>query len=384
MHDKGRGHYNMAVRHTYDIAVLGATAAGYAAAASIAGAGRDVVVVDSPRHSVECPLLDWAPEDFFALRGLPAQLARKVEAQPFFDVTYHSTALDRRAEYHERKAAGYFLANSALVEALASAAAKKGAKVRQTATSPAIRLEEDGVQVLGTSQVSAKVLIVAQNRPEDIITDLSLPVRNVPQSPIVAAALDIPLAGRAAAKGLAGALHVVQSHQRGELAMFFACGNTLHLRVIRSAAVEQQYADELTGMMTALQKAGILPADLAVKKARGAVWHPPSGVALELETHVAKRCLLTGTAGGFADSITGATLATTVKSALLAAQTAMEALDNPDPQGTLTRYKTSWRRSLAEFLRPPNTSLAMLMPLLFVNSRIAAKFTHALLHGQSI
>ena len=87
------------MRHKYDIAVLGATVAGYAAAASIAAAGRDVVVVDSPRHSVECPLLDWIPDDFFSLRGLPAQLARRVEAQPFTDVTYHSTALDRRARW---------------------------------------------------------------------------------------------------------------------------------------------------------------------------------------------------------------------------------------------------------------------------------------------
>ena len=368
--------------HSYDIAVLGATAAGYAAAYRLAAAKRTVVVVDAPRESVECPLADWLPAEFFKLEGLPKSLARLMAPTGFLNVVYHSTHLDRQAEHKSKRILGYFVQNAALVKSLAHAAVEEGVKVRTSETSPAIRLEEDGVVLMGTHQVSARMLIIAQNCPEDVISDLALPVRSVPQSPIVAAALDIALPKGATREE--PAMHIVQSPQKGELGMFFLFDGMAHLRIIRSATGPQQYVADLSNMVAQLQQAKLLPEGLAIQKARGAVWHPPAGVALELETHVAKRCLLTGTSGGFADSVTGATLMPTVQSALLAAEAAHAALDAADPQDALMGYKSSWRETMAEFLRPPNTSLAMLMPLIFVNARIAAKFSQALLHGQSI
>lgn len=371
----------MPMSHVFDIAILGATAAGYAAAYKLAVAKRDVVVIDAPRESVECPLMDWVPAEFFKLPGLPKSLVTQAEATPFNTVVYHSAALDRQAEHKTKKTAGYFLQTAALVKSLSQAAVAKGAKVRTSTTFPAIRLEEDGVLLMGSVQVSTRLLVVAQNRPEDIISDLALPVRSVPQSPIVAAALDIPLASKTKQEP---ALHIVQSQAKGELGMFFLADGAAHLRILRPTLGSRQYVADLSNMVSQLQQAQLLPADLILKKARGAVWHPPAGVALELETHVAKRCLLTGTAGGFADSITGATLTPSVHSALLAADAADDAFESADVQDALTHYKSSWRKTLAEFLRPPNTSLAMLMPLIFANARIAAKFSHALLHGQSI
>ena len=48
------------------------------------------------------------------------------------------------------------------------------------------------------------------------------------------------------------------------------------------------------------------------------------------------------------------------------------------------KFKTSWREHLADYLRPPNTSLRLLLPLLFVNQSIVERFTRALLYGESI
>jgi len=137
-------------------------------------------------------------------------------------------------------------------------------------------------------------------------------------------------------------------------------------------------------MVTNLQRAGILPGSLQIGRARGAIWRPPGGVAAEAETHVAKRCLLAGTAGGFADSITGQTLFPSVRSALIAAEIAMAALRSADPQTALGQYKIAWREKLGDYLRPPGTSLQMLFPLLFVNKRLVRRFTGALLFGKNI
>ncbi len=137
-------------------------------------------------------------------------------------------------------------------------------------------------------------------------------------------------------------------------------------------------------MLSSLQRAGMLPADLPLGRARGAVWHPPAGAALEMESHVAKRCILAGTAGGFCEPVTGQTLRPSVESALLAAQAALAALQSANTQETLMEFKTAWREHLARYLRPPSIPLHLLLPLLFVNRSMVDKFTRALLYGESI
>jgi len=179
-------------------------------------------------------------------------------------------------------------------------------------------------------------------------------------------------------------MHIVIFSERSELGMFFCIGNVLHLRVISRSVASGVRATEMTSLLSHLQRTGLLPADLSLDRAIGAVWYPPTGAALELETHVAKRCLLAGTAGGFADSVTGQTLGPGVVSALIAAETASAALKKTDVQGTLAEFKNSWREELAECIRPPGTSLHLLLPLLFVNSRVVSKFTRTLLAGESI
>jgi len=375
----------MDMKHTYDVVVLGATPAGLAAAHYLAGRDCDVMVIDAPRQPTESPLADWVPRTFFRTRSLPEGLLRQAKGQQFTRVRYHNTALDREVEYRARSAAGHFVQVGNLTKALRAAARSAGVKVGSTATSPAVRLQEDHVELFGTRQVRARLLLIAQNRPNDVLGELAMPLRAVPDQPLLVAGLDVPLSrAKAASRAIAGALHVVELRERTELGMFFVVAGVLHLRVISNSVASGTRAAELSDMLTRLQQVGVLPADLPVGRAKGAVWSPPAGVALDLETHVAKRCLLAGTAGGFVESITGQSLAPSVRSALLAADAAIGALHSDEPQGTLMKYKTSWRRSLANYLRPPNTSLHMLLPLLFVNQRIVSKFTRALLYGENI
>jgi len=375
----------MDMRRLYDVAILGATPAGLAAACYLAKKHCDVVVVRAPTQPTECPLADWVPRTFFRMKHLPTGLVGQSKAQPFFRVCYHNATLAKEVEYRGRAVAGYFVLRSHLTKALRSAATKAGAKVVAMSAPPAIRLEEDHVELSGARHVQAQVLLVAQERPNNILSQLAMPLRTVPGDPLLVAALNIPLPARKASpQTKAGALHVVELAERTELGMFFVTGRVLHLRVVSTSHASGNRVAELSGMLRSLQDADILPSDLPAKGVKGAVWSPPAGVALELETHVAKRCLLAGTAGGFVESITGQSLTPSVRSALLAADVAIEALHSSQPQNTLMKYKTSWRKSLADYLRPPNTSLHMLLPLLFVNRRIVSKFTRALLYGENI
>lgn len=367
----------------YDIAILGATAAGYAAAYRLARDGASVVVVDAPGHPVESSLCDWMGKSFFSLAGLPKSLATKCGAVAFRESCYHNVDLSEIAPCRGRAVVGYFVQSARLIKALRDEAKAAGAKVRTSKTSPAIDLQENRICLFGSTQVHAKVLLVAQSRPTDIISELALPMRIVPLGSLTVAALDVPLTGEAAEQ-VGKAFNVVQLSERTELGMYFAVRQTLHVRVVSSSPAAGTRAAELSTMIADLQDAELLPQKLALGRSRGAVWHPPAGVALELETHVAKRCLLIGTAGGFVEAVTGQTLAASVRSALLSTKVVSQALRAADCQEALMGFKTIWRRSLADFVRPPNTSLQMLLPLLFANKRIIRRFTGALLEGKDI
>lgn len=368
----------------YDIAILGAVPAGIAAAWRLAKKGCDVIVVDTPRHVVECPLCDWVGKDFFKHTGFPKSLGSKCGVKAFKSVVYHNAALDKLAEHHTRATAGFFLHPAKLSKALHDEAKSAGVKFHTAKTPPEIDLGEREIHLLGSKLIRAKLLLIAHNRPTEVAAQLALASPIASTNAMTITGLDIPLNKKALPFAPADALHVVELPSHHDLGVFFTLGKTLHLRIISALAGNGEQAGKLAAMISSLQQAGVIPKDLPLDRADGSVWNPPAGVALELETHVFKRCLLIGTAGGFVEAATGQTLAASIRSALLAAETALEMLHSSNHQESLMHFKDSWRNSLADFIRPPNTSLRMLLPLLFTNKKIVARFTAAFLDGENI
>jgi flavin-dependent dehydrogenase len=368
----------------YDIAVLGASPAGCAAACLLAGQGARVAVCAYAGKSNESPLADWAPKEFWRLQGVPPAVRKASGAVPFREVFYHDADLEREASLPLRPEGGSLMRSADLARAMAEAARKAGADILAMDRRPAIRLGENSVLLEGRPRVTARILLIAQGSPQEAISDLSLPVRSQPRNDFLAAALEAPLPGGKTPPELAGSLHLAASRRRGKLGMYFATGGTLHVRLIWSAGEESRTAEELSAFFSSLKKAGRIPERVSLRGAKGAVWRPPAGEALDLETHVTKRCILLGTAGGFADCVTGGTLYPSVRSAELAASAAKAALTADDPQDILMRYKNEWRKALAESLRPPSTSVDMLLPLLLANRKLISQFTHAMLYGRSI
>lgn len=361
----------------HDVAILGATPAGFAAACLLAKARRDVVVIDTPPSATACPLADWTTADFFRLPGLPAGLVGKAKARPFGTVCYHSVRLDRQVPHRRSGVVGYFLQPADLTAVLAAAARKAGAKARTSVTVPIIRQMEDRICACGSTEVEARVLIVVDGHPHDVLGDLGLADRTVRPAPLIVAGVDVPVAHRGD-----GALHIVEEPERSEIGMFFTLDGRLHMRVISNSPAAGMRSAELSALVARMQQTGLLPAKLPLHRARGAVWRPPGGLALELETHVSKRCVLAGTAGGFVEPVAGQALYTAVASALLAAQATLKALDSQDVCEALMAYRTSWRKQLEKRLLRPGTPFQVLLPLVFANPKVASRLTSTLLFGQ--
>lgn len=388
---------------SYDIAVLGGTAAGYVAALTLARKGHKVAVLAGGGSGSESPLADWIPADALTLCPALRSVRSSGTDGAFREVRFHSEQLDRQARYRCRGTAGYVLRSGAFLSALARAARKAKVEVASLADSPDVELGESAVAVRGRSagrgagrprEFRAALLLIAQGRPAEVVAKLALPVRSVPTGRIAICGLDAPR-GRAR---MDNALHVVAwASGRERLGMFFAARGLIHVRIIaiaepppaeqagrRGSMLPGGLGEALSQLIGRLQGGGLLPAKLDLTRAAGAIWRPPGAVALELETHLAKRTLLVGTAGGFASAVTGQTLDASIRSALVAADVADRALRGKAVQDSLAGYKRQWQSKLAERIRPPGTSLKMLLPIVFSNQAMANRFARALLYGERI
>jgi flavin-dependent dehydrogenase len=136
---------------------------------------------------------------------------------------------------------------------------------------------------------------------------------------------------------------------------------------------------QLEGLLVAGAKRGIFaPRDAAVAEGPAI-----AGAALDLDTHVGKRTLLLGSAGGCAAALSGEGLYPSVAAAAIAAETAAEALKAPLIQDALSGFGAAWRGALAGYLAPPSTDLSLLMPMLFQNPQMARRTARAILLGEA-
>ena len=109
----------------------------------------------------------------------------------------------------------------------------------------------------------------------------------------------------------------------------------------------------------------------------------PAGLALDLDNHVGKRSLLIGEAGGFVGAFSNEVGFPSLHSGSLAAEIAVDASQSTPLQDALQEFGPRWRQELAEYLRMPNTDLALLMPLVFKNQQMAERVARAFLCGVS-
>ncbi len=372
----------MTMSDLHDVVVLGATPAGYVAAITLAQHKHSVVLVACPAPATESPLLDWVPHDVLDASPVLKSVKSAFETA-FKEIIYHSQDFAQQAEFHSRAVAGYFVRQPVLLEALAKKAKTAGVKLKRFARAPHIKLEENSALLVGEAgQVEGKVLLICQDEPDAIMTELIMPLRITHVEELSICGLDVPLAKSAGQE----ALHLVTYGSHEQIGMFFHSGGMLHVRMLSALQLAPAGVEQLSHFIAQLQQAELLPAKLSLAKANAAIWHPPGGVALELEAHLAKRMLLVGTAGGFASVLSGQTIDPSVRSAVVAADVTHKALNSKQMQlqESLAEYKRQWRDELSDRIRLPGTSMKMLLPIVYSNSAMAAKLARTLLYGEPI
>ncbi len=271
---------------------------------------------------------------------------------------------------------GWVVDPPALRAALLAAVRVAGAAVQQPASVTRLAAAEDGtrVELAGGLICCARVVLIAAGSGSGLLPQLSL-TGGLPPPPTArgaVASFEAPASGAASLDVVLGATRAFKVATIARLRARICVTLITH-------DAPTPAAQQLGALLQAAEKAGVVP--VGVAPTIDAIPALP-GHALEFESHAGKQCLLVGDAGGFVAAFSNDGLYPALRSGQLAAETAARALEAPVLQDELASFDAAWRTDLADYLRMPNTDLALLLPMVFGNAQMARRVAQAFLRGQ--
>jgi len=301
--------------------------------------------------------------------------AAKCGATEFAGLGLHTWDLRKETLVQDAALTGWAVDRAAFDHALVQLATSAGASWFAALQPQAAALRDDRIEMTMADKttVRGRMLIVADGLDSPTARLAGIPsagqLPTLPESLYVEAPLAAKTVGvdvfLAAGRG-AGLATLVRSGRHARLSMTVREGG---------AAATAQFS----ALCAAMQNAGMLPAGAELTPTRHKL---PAGAALEMETHIGKRALLVGNAGGFVTSFSGEGVYPAMKSGWIAAEIALRAAKAAVPQDELAAFAQAWRAELGEYLRPPSTDLALLLPLVFSNAQMSKRVAKAFLMGQ--
>jgi geranylgeranyl reductase family protein len=377
----------------YDVVVVGAGPAGSVAARLLADAGVRVALVDGAKFPRPKPCGGWVNE--MAARQFPFvdEARRKAKAVGFRRLVFHSADLKQTAVFQSRRQVGYIVGRGAFDAALLRSAKAAGAEPVVGHRVAAIESGEHQVTAVLSNgrRVVGRILVGADGTHSPVARMTGLRPAWSREQLVSCLSKDIPLTDRQRAACYDGEeVHVGLGFG---LAPGYAWAFPGSRHVSVGVGVRGWDAERLRPLYDAwaagLKAKGLLPAGADTSDPVGGAI--PAGAALEFESHVGKRVVLVGDAGGFASAATGEGIYPAIRSASIAVQAILKALaaDRAGRAGLhcqdeLQTFKCLWRQQMAAYLQMPNVNLTFLLPLIYSNQEIADRFGRAFLFGENL
>lgn len=358
----------------HDFVIVGAGPAGSAAALRAQALGCSTALIEREKFPRPRPCGGWLGPAGVALCGELGLKSKSLKPVEFTGVRIFSLDMKKNAAVKDKELNGWIVERAGLDQALFDAAKAAGAQVFAQATLSGITLGEDRVSLRfeNGQSVAGRVLLAADGALSAAARFANLaPAGRQPE-----VARSISSEGPAM-KGQSGLDIVIGAARILQVAAVTRTGErtrvTLNTKMGSDAAM-----DAFRSFISAAQAAGHLPKDMSAPQTMVA----PLGTALDMEAHVGKRTLLIGDAGGFMAAFSGEGIYPAMRSGIIAAEVASRAIKSRWVQDELATFGDAWRTGLADYLRMPNTDLALLMPLVFNNPQMSARVARAFLLGQ--
>lgn len=365
-----------------DVIVIGAGPAGSTAALLLARAGRQVTLLDSAAFPRPKACAGWlSPRGVDLCNQLGVDMG-KISSGPITEARFLSADLSQSAQPTRQDRLGVVIDRTRFDEQLAAAARKAGAKFHDRFTVSTIKPGESEVNVESVegNVMTSKLVILATGVSQRLSTQLGL---HLPADVEAIQAAHISVRTKPSEGGRRSRLTAVLESAGDGCCLAIEQPDHISLTLQGRGG-----RDELTGRLVELagrlHRIGFLGMDLTEQAARPICAPAYRFNALDADTHVGKRSLVVGDAGGFYATVSLEGIFPAMWSAQIAAEVMHKALAAPHPQDALMSFDREWRLTMADFLRPPNTDLHLLVPLIFTNQPMADRMGAAFFLGENI
>lgn len=360
---------------TYDVAIVGATPAGSAAALRARQLGLSTLVIAAESRPRPPEEIDWLGPAARQLCQDCGVNVRAAGASEFAGLQLRSWDLKRSTRVGDADLSGWIVNRAVFDQALLGVAQDAGAQALFGVQPADLKLGEEraALQLRDGREVRARVLLIADGL--DSLTAALARVPTARQAEGVATGMHLTFGTGARERGLDVIIGARRCPQAVTIVRAGGRGRLMLVTREMANSAETQFAE----FVAAAQAAKLLPDSLVGQPTRSLC---PAGVALEMDTLVGKRCLLIGEAAGFVAAFSGETIYPGMISGRVAAEAVALALEAPVLQDALLAFSAAWRAELAEYMRLPNTDLSLLMPLVFNNPQMSGRVARAFLLGQ--
>jgi len=361
---------------TYDVMILGAGVAGATAGALLASRGLRVVLVerDHPQRRPR-PRPDWITRPALAMLDTLQVSAPELLSAPVAGGTFHSADLSKSTETLEEPPAAFRVDYTEWVRRIIDRAAESGAEIVSGIAPADLVPGEDEVMASFKERepVRARFLLLADGAKGGLGANAPVGARWIAQ-----------LCTSAARFRADDCMHWVLGLDTGRslVAWWFD-----QKRVVVNCWAEGSDESVRTRLQTFLTRAherGLLPAQVVADGQRITLRLTPAVLALEMDSHVGKRTLRIGDAGGFVAVGSREGIYPAMGSASLAAEVLLEAADSKQPQDVLQEFNTRWRIPMAEYLGTSDIDTPFLIPLVFSNRRMAKRMASAFWRSEKL
>ncbi len=380
---------------SYDVIVLGGGAAGTAAAMMLRSRGLEPILVErSAKPSKKLHRPDWISTAGTELLERCGVSLGELRGKPFSGMTFHSADLKKTATASGASGDAWRVDHGHVIERMHEAAREAGVKTLYRSGPARIELGEKRVKLSFEERdpIEGGFLLLADGAARTFATvglGQTPPVVAAPSSKASGrwvATLEFSVAGKGReAKSAADTnMHWLVGVDREQGCLLWWWEGASLVASLFARGTGDAVAALLASTVNRLVAAGLLGAAQPVGASAVHLRPAPARSALEIDSHVEKRCLLIGDAGGFISETSGEGVYPAVWSAQLAVDSVVAARTSPHPQDQLRQFSVTWRSTMAEFLRPPHTDMHFLLPLIFSNRQMADRMAGAFWRGLNI
>lgn len=360
-----------------DVIVIGAGVAGTTAAISLRGRDRTVTLVDRESLAARSrPRPDWiTPPVLTILDELQIERGSWL-GEPLTGAVFHRADLAKSACSDSAEPIAWHIDYGALLGRLHDRAAAIGVDCIDEATPARIDFGEQSVTAAfdARAAVASRFLVYADGPTGTLRRAQTEADQWIAEARLAAGA-------KAAADHR---MHWILGLDGGEtLVYWWRYGDEVVIR-LHAGGRRDDVLGRLRTLLKKLSDRSLLSGKLKPTQEAFVLRPSPSASALETESHVGKRSLTIGDAGGFIGAAGRHGIYPAIWSARLAADVLADAAGSPHPQDHLRRFSAEWRTRMADYLRPPNTDLQFLLPLVFANQQMADRLAAALYKGENI